>query len=229
MSKEKIPNPFPVPRSPFPKVIMRAYFIPKSLNNLVGEVLEMAKQFSDRQIIFKIFQNEKLIKSIISTKNDLTLGGIRSFKASNNLSSENSFNEEENEEEIEIEVIADANRLKQVLLNLIDNAVKYSTPSSSVTVALNKIGDWGIIEVGDRGRGIPLSQQSRIFEQFYRIDESRNRTAGGAGLGLSIVKSLVEKMGGIDTLRSKETQILKQSRNELLKALSKRLYLVDSS
>ncbi len=168
---------------------------PIVLNNLVGEVLEMAKQFSDRQIIFNICQNDKLIKSIICSNNDLNFGETSSFKASNNFSSDN--------EEIQIEVIADANRLKQVLLNLIDNAVKYSTPSSSVTVALNKIGDWGIIEVGDRGRGIPLSQQSRIFEQFYRIDESRNRTTGGAGLGLSIVKSLVEKMGGSVKVRSK--------------------------
>ncbi len=145
---------------------------PVVLNKLVGEVVEMAKQFSDRQIILKIAKNDN--------------------KKQDDLRDENY-----------LKVIADANRLKQVLLNLIDNAVKYSDVGSPVTVALSKIGDWGIIEVCDRGSGIPLSQQSRIFDRFYRIDEARNRATGGVGLGLSIVKSLVEGMGGSVKVRSK--------------------------
>lgn len=142
------------------------------LNKLLGEVVEMAKQFSDRQIILKISQNDNKKEDDLRDKNY-------------------------------IEVIADANRLKQVLLNLIDNAVKYSDAGSPVTVVLNQIGDRGIIEVCDRGRGIPLSQQARIFDRFYRIDEARNRATGGVGLGLSIVKSLVEGMGGSVKVRSK--------------------------
>ena len=148
------------------------YLEPVVLNKLVKEVVEMAKQFSDRQIILKIAKNEN--------------------KKQDDLRDENY-----------IEVIADANRVKQVLLNLIDNAVKYSDVGSPLTVALSKIGDWGIIEVRDRGRGIPLSQQARIFDRFYRIDEARNRATGGVGLGLSIVKSLVEGMGGSVKVRSK--------------------------
>ena len=97
-----------------------------------------------------------------------------------------------------IVIKADANRLKQVLLNLIDNAVKYS--DAQITILL-KQGDEAIIQVSDRGVGIPLQQQSRIFERFYRVDEARHR-AGGTGLGLSIVKILVEGMGGRISVRS---------------------------
>ena len=97
-----------------------------------------------------------------------------------------------------IVIKADANRLKQVLLNLIDNAVKYSDTQIKI---LLKQGDEAIIQISDRGVGIPLQQQSRIFERFYRVNEARHR-AGGTGLGLSIVKILVEGMGGRISVRS---------------------------
>lgn len=102
-----------------------------------------------------------------------------------------------------IEVKADYNRLKQVFLNLIDNAVKYSEADTPVIVKLNQQGEEAIIQVCDKGYGIPLQHQSRIFERFYRVDESRNRSTGGSGLGLSIVKTLVESMGGSVSVRSR--------------------------
>lgn len=102
-----------------------------------------------------------------------------------------------------IEVKADRNRLKQVLLNLIDNAIKYSNSNQPITLNLNQTSEQAIIQVCDQGCGIPLQQQSRIFERFYRVDEGRSRSTGGAGLGLSIVKTLVEGMGGNVTVRSK--------------------------
>ena len=101
-----------------------------------------------------------------------------------------------------IEVKADYNRLKQVLLNLIDNAVKYSEAGTPITLKLSRKEDEGCVQVCDVGYGIPLQHQSRIFERFYRVDEARNR-AGGTGLGLSIVKTLVEGMGGTVSVRSK--------------------------
>jgi signal transduction histidine kinase len=100
-----------------------------------------------------------------------------------------------------IEIEVDANRLKQVLLNLIDNAVKYSEPTTPVTIRIERQNNLVEIEVCDRGVGIELAKQGRIFERFYRIDEARNRS-GGTGLGLSIVKTLVEGMGGNISLRS---------------------------
>ncbi|NEQ82373.1 MAG: HAMP domain-containing histidine kinase, partial [Moorea sp. SIO2I5] len=103
-------------------------------------------------------------------------------------------------------VKADINRLKQVLLNLIDNAVKYSSVDKPVTVKLTQVDGRGRIEVCDRGIGIPLKQQARIFDRFYRVDETRTRSTGGAGLGLSIVRTLVEGMGGSVKVRSQLNQ-----------------------
>lgn len=94
-----------------------------------------------------------------------------------------------------ITIRVDPNRLRQVLLNLIDNAVKYSD-RDPITITLNKQKTEAVIQVRDRGVGISLQQQPRIFERFYRVDEARSRTTGGTGLGLSIAKTFVEGMGG---------------------------------
>ena len=104
-----------------------------------------------------------------------------------------------------VAIRADSHRLKQVLLNLIDNAVKYSEPDTPVSIKLAAGKHHAVIQVCDRGVGIPLQQQGRIFERFFRVDEARNRI-GGTGLGLSIVKTLVEGMGGSVALRSELNQ-----------------------
>ncbi|MDJ0845227.1 sensor histidine kinase [Crocosphaera sp.] len=95
-----------------------------------------------------------------------------------------------------IKVKGDKNRLKQVFLNLIDNGVKYSHSPEPIVLKLSQEKQQAKIEVCDRGVGIPLADQTRIFERFYRVDEARSRNVGGTGLGLSIVKTLVEGMGG---------------------------------
>ena len=97
-------------------------------------------------------------------------------------------------EETNISVLADADRLKQVLLKLIDNAVKYS--DAAITIRLENLGDDVAISICDRGCGIDLQDQLNIFNPFYRVDRSRNRDTGGAGLGLAIAKVLVDAMGG---------------------------------
>ncbi|MBW4520749.1 MAG: HAMP domain-containing histidine kinase [Scytolyngbya sp. HA4215-MV1] len=107
------------------------------------------------------------------------------------------------EAEHRIWVKADRNRLQQVLMNLINNAVKYSEPSESIIINLSQADHQVTIQVSDHGCGIPLQHQTRIFEPFYRVDEARARTTGGTGLGLSIVKTLVEGMNGTITVRSK--------------------------
>jgi signal transduction histidine kinase len=103
----------------------------------------------------------------------------------------------------QILVKADRHRLKQVILNLIDNAVKYSASHYAIALVLDLKAESAIIHVCDRGLGIPLTQQHLIFERFYRVDETRNRSTGGCGLGLSIVKTLVDSMSGSVTVRSR--------------------------
>lgn len=97
---------------------------------------------------------------------------------------------------------ADPRALEQVLTNLIDNAVKYASEGSDVTVAA--VGDGGSVRlsVSDGGPGIDAKHLSRIFERFYRVDAGRSREQGGTGLGLSIVKHLSEAMGGAAAVHS---------------------------
>jgi signal transduction histidine kinase len=99
--------------------------------------------------------------------------------------------------------VSDRSRLKQVLINLIDNAVKYSPADQPVIVQLERVDKQALIQIRDRGIGIPLADQNRIFDRFYRVDDSRSRMTGGHGLGLAIVKTLVEGMGGDISVRSK--------------------------
>ncbi|NJM75607.1 MAG: HAMP domain-containing histidine kinase [Acaryochloridaceae cyanobacterium RU_4_10] len=101
-----------------------------------------------------------------------------------------------------VPVYADAHRLKQVLVNLVENAVKYSAADTPVLIKLEQRHQRAILQVCDRGPGIPLKHQSRIFERFYRMDEARNRSSGGTGLGLALVKTFVEGMGGTVTVQS---------------------------
>jgi PAS domain S-box-containing protein len=93
-------------------------------------------------------------------------------------------------------VTADADALRQVLTNLLDNSLRY-TSSGGRIVCRSRLEDGGIaISVADNGSGIPHEHLDRIFERFYRADQSRSREEGGTGLGLAIVKHLVEAHGG---------------------------------
>jgi signal transduction histidine kinase len=103
---------------------------------------------------------------------------------------------------VNVEAMVDRNRLKQVLINLLDNAIKYSEAAQPIELIVEQIDKQAIIRVRDRGIGIPLQDLGRIFERFYRVDENRARTTGGHGLGLAIAKTLVEGMGGKIMVRS---------------------------
>jgi two-component system, OmpR family, phosphate regulon sensor histidine kinase PhoR len=94
-------------------------------------------------------------------------------------------------------------RVEQVLVNLLDNAVKFNRPGGEVWIEAARLeGGQVRISVADSGIGIPSEDLPRIFERFYRVDRARSRAAGGTGLGLSIVKHAVERMGGSITAES---------------------------
>ncbi len=99
-------------------------------------------------------------------------------------------------------VHGDGLRIKQILDNLVNNAAKYSEPRTSITIHVRRDGDMVALSVTDQGPGIPKGLQQRIFESFYRGAQPRNRHIGGVGLGLSIVKSLVEAHHGSVSVRS---------------------------
>jgi two-component system phosphate regulon sensor histidine kinase PhoR len=94
-------------------------------------------------------------------------------------------------------VLADNDRIRQVVSNLIDNAIKYGKAGGMTTVSGSHLPDGKVeLRIVDDGPGIPKDSQERIFERFYRVDKARSREQGGTGLGLAIVKHVVQAHGG---------------------------------
>lgn len=103
----------------------------------------------------------------------------------------------------EDKVRGSSSMLREMAMNLIDNGVKYNRPGGHVYVTMKKEEDQVILTVKDTGIGIPEDVQERVFERFYRVDGSRSKQSGGSGLGLSIVKHIVEQHKGTITLTSR--------------------------
>ena len=101
-------------------------------------------------------------------------------------------------------LMANANRdqVEQVLINLLDNAIKYTPQGGKVDIRAEESGDLLTVHVSDTGIGIMSQDLPRVFERFYRVDKARSRQSGGTGLGLSIVKHIVETHGGSVTVHS---------------------------
>jgi len=99
-------------------------------------------------------------------------------------------------ESSEIFVMGDTLRLKQALINLADNAIKYNRTGGTVRLSARAEGSQVVLQVQDSGIGISEADQQHIFDRFYRVDRSRSRSQGGSGLGLAIVKKIVEDHGG---------------------------------
>ena len=101
-------------------------------------------------------------------------------------------------------VIADYESIRQVLINIIHNSIKYGREGGQTMVRFYRMGTNILIEVADTGIGIPEQSLPRIFDRFYRVDKGRSRKHGGSGLGLSIVKHIIEAHGQTINVRSKE-------------------------
>ncbi len=101
-------------------------------------------------------------------------------------------------------VRGDEEAIRQAITNLVVNALTYTDSGGSVTVEVARCNDRASVSVSDTGIGIPLADQARIFERFYRVDPARSRARGGSGLGLSIVKHVARVHGGDITLTSSE-------------------------
>jgi signal transduction histidine kinase len=109
-------------------------------------------------------------------------------------------------EEDQAIVMGDADRLKQLLLNLVDNACKYTPKGGQVVLGLRCAEGWAQLSVADTGLGIPAQDLPHIFERFYRVDKARSRVAGGTGLGLSIVQWIAQAHGGKIDVQSEPGQ-----------------------
>jgi signal transduction histidine kinase len=102
----------------------------------------------------------------------------------------------------DVSVMGDAGRLRQLLLNLLDNAIRHTPSGGSVDVSIGSLGGRALLTVADTGEGIPPGDLPHIFQRFYRGDRARQRAMGNSGLGLSIVRWIVEAHGGSIDVRS---------------------------
>lgn len=114
----------------------------------------------------------------------------------------------------------DPRRFEQIVLNLLDNALKYSSAGSTTTIQLNKRRDECFLKIHDQGKGIPEEDIPYILDRFYRVEKSRSRLTGGVGLGLAIVNELVEAHGGTLSIKSEKyhgtevTILLRENEND---------------
>ncbi|MGM9920354.1 MAG: sensor histidine kinase [Bhargavaea sp.] len=152
------------------------------LNRLVGQLLDLAR--SDRQgfsVSLSSVHLSSLAESVLSLVRPAYKDkGVRlSCRIPDDLT-----------------VDLDIGRFKQVLLNLLDNALKHTPSGKEVSLEAVRTKKGIRVSVADEGEGIPNEEQSAVFERFYRVDKSRSRKSGGAGLGLAIVKDIVGAHGG---------------------------------
>lgn len=101
-------------------------------------------------------------------------------------------------------VEGDADQLRQLVLNLVDNALRYTPAGGRVTLGLARQGEWAMLRVSDTGPGIPPAHRPHIFDRFYRVDDARARHTGGAGLGLAISQQIAQTHGGRIEVASEE-------------------------
>ncbi len=160
--------------------LRRALNNTERLNSLLGDLIDISRiESGELKLHFQIFDVAPFLSSIVSEMQraavqrniSLTLDGVKDRA---------------------VEVYGDNERLRQVMVNLIDNAIKYSEPNDSVTVRFSERSGRVEISVEDTGMGIAPQHLPRIFERFYRVDRDRSRELGGTGLGLAIVKHIVE-------------------------------------
>lgn len=104
----------------------------------------------------------------------------------------------------ELHLFADRAKISQMVYNLLENAIKYTPVRGKIKVRLVRDGKTALLSITDSGMGIPLAEQPRVFDRFYRVDKARSRSTGGTGLGLSIVKQIVLLHDGDITVASED-------------------------
>jgi two-component system sensor histidine kinase VicK len=108
--------------------------------------------------------------------------------------------------EEKIQMLLAEDKIKQVILNMLDNAMKYTPSGGMIKVEIAKDDHFACVTISDTGIGIPPGDLTRVFDRFYRVDKARSRESGGTGLGLSIARKIIHACGGKIFLESSEDQ-----------------------
>ncbi len=153
------------------------------LDTLIQDILDISRLESGTMKFIPERTNVKnMVEQTIETMQ--TIADTKNIKISINL------------EENTPDLIIDQERVKQVIVNLLNNAIKFSYDESIITISIRKTGNYVVFEIQDFGRGIPKDKQDKIFEIFYQTDLERDRKFGGVGLGLAISRGIILAHGG---------------------------------
>jgi two-component system phosphate regulon sensor histidine kinase PhoR len=159
------------------------------LTSLVDDLLDLSRIESGQKQPQKAqFNLIDLINDVVRDVKPLTKAHNIEIKTEFSLMNEN--------------IIADKAQIRQVLINLLQNAIKFNQAKGHVSISSRNLNEGIAISVQDTGFGIPSQDLPRIFERFYRVDKGRSRDMGGTGLGLSIVKHIVEAHKGSISVES---------------------------
>jgi two-component system, OmpR family, phosphate regulon sensor histidine kinase PhoR len=161
------------------------------LRELVDDLINISRLEAGMKISKRYFEILNFINNIVNELSELS----RNKKVKLTIESEVSE---------KTRAFGDEERLKQVIINLIDNAIKYTNEDGEIKIGLRKTDKDVIIAISDNGVGIPKEDLPRIFERFYRVDKTRSRDMGGSGLGLSIVKHILELHSSTIKVESEE-------------------------
>ncbi len=151
------------------------------LNNIIHDLLDLSKLESGKTELRKttIHLDELLAEIILSVENRLK---EKNLELKKELQATLFFGDED--------------LLREVILNLLDNAIKYTPEGGSILIGSHETSEGAVFYIKDTGLGVPKESLPRIFERFYRVDKGRSRAMGGTGLGLAIVKHIIERHGG---------------------------------
>lgn len=149
------------------------------MRQLVDDLINISRLETGMKISKRYFEINTFINNLVNELTELTKSKNVKISVESQVSDKT-------------RVFADEDRLKQVMVNLIDNATKYTNGDGEIKIGIRKTDRDIIISVEDNGVGIPKDDLPRIFERFYRVDKTRSRDMGGSGLGLSIVKHILE-------------------------------------
>ena len=161
----------------------------ESLGAIEREAARMAKVVDDLLLLAEVESGELAQQKRIALKEILSgeLGRARTLAKGRRIVVDRQEN---------LVIKGNAERLKLLLGNLVDNAVKYTPEHGTITLSLFKDGEWARLEVSDTAPGIDAEHLPHIFDRFYRVDKARSRESGGTGLGLAIAKGIAEQHGG---------------------------------
>jgi signal transduction histidine kinase len=180
--------------------LLQRYNDPKSISNISSEVDRMGRLVGDLLLLAQADAGQIPLEM---TTFDLDALLLEIYEEAHILSNrKHQIHLGENFEQVRIR--GDKDRLKQLLLNLVTNAIRYTPQGGSVTLSLAEKDGMIAASVSDTGQGIPPEDLKHIFDRFYRTDKARSRAAGGTGLGLSIVKWITEAHQGRLEVQSQE-------------------------